>query len=206
MKGVRSRVSYGRYVVGRPEAKGSSGLKASPGPKGRSGLGGNHRSRDRGSPRSDRGSATVWGVTVISALLVVFAALLAMTQAIVNRHQAGAAADLAALAAADQWERGPAACEEAERVARAQGARLVRCALSGEISDVTAATGSSPFSTEARARAGPPGTPTGSEGPPPLPGPAGALAGYGVARPLPGPAGTPAWYEVAPELPGDRPG
>lgn len=124
--------------------------------------------------RSDRGSATVWSVGAITVLCVVFGVVLALGHAVVTRHRAAGGADLAALAAADHWaEGGTAACGRAERVARAQGARLVRCVLAGEVSDVTAASGRGPFAAEVRARAGPagpPGTtlPTG----PPLFGPA----------------------------------
>lgn len=105
---------------------------------------------------ADRGSATVWTVGVIAVLSVVFGAVLAMGQAVVVRHRAAGAADLAALAAADHWTDGAtAACAQADRVARAQHARLVRCAVEGEISDVTAASGPGPFDAEVRARAGP---------------------------------------------------
>jgi secretion/DNA translocation related TadE-like protein len=105
---------------------------------------------------SDRGSATVWTVGAIAVLCVVFGAVLAMGQAVVVRHRAAGAADLAALAAADQWsDGGTAACAQADRVARAQRARLVRCAVEGEISDVTAASGAGPFDAEVRSRAGP---------------------------------------------------
>ncbi|MEU1528384.1 Rv3654c family TadE-like protein [Streptomyces fagopyri] len=105
---------------------------------------------------SDRGSATVWAVGVIALLCAVFGAVLAMGQVVVVRHRAAGAADLAALAAADHWTEGsPAACAEADRVARAQRARLARCAVEGEISDVTAVSGSGPFAAEVRSRAGP---------------------------------------------------
>ncbi|QIY97390.2 Rv3654c family TadE-like protein [Streptomyces sp. S1D4-11] len=105
---------------------------------------------------SDRGSATVWTVGAIAVLCVVFGAVLAMGQAVVVRHRAAGAADLAALAAADHWsDGGTAACAQADRVARAQRARLVRCAVEGEISDVTAASGAGPFDVEVRSRAGP---------------------------------------------------
>ncbi|MFC9847941.1 Rv3654c family TadE-like protein [Streptomyces sp. NPDC060223] len=107
---------------------------------------------------SDRGSATVWSVGVIAVLCVVFGVVLAMGQVVLVRHRAAGAADLAALAAADHWMDGStAACGEADRVARAQHARLVRCALGGEISDVTAASGRGPFAAEVRSRAGPAG-------------------------------------------------
>ncbi|MGA5894564.1 Rv3654c family TadE-like protein [Streptomyces venetus] len=106
---------------------------------------------------SDQGSATVWSVGAIAVLCVVFGVVLALGQAVVLRHRAAGGADLAALAAADHWaEGGPAACARAGRVATAQGVRLVRCEVVGEISDVTAASGRGPFTAEVRARAGPP--------------------------------------------------
>jgi secretion/DNA translocation related TadE-like protein len=112
----------------------------------------------RRGPAHDRGSATVWSVGAIAVLCVVFGVVLALGQAVVVRHRAAGGADLAALAAADHWSDGPGeACARAEGVARAQGARLVRCALVGEISDVTAASGRGPFTAEVRARAGPAG-------------------------------------------------
>jgi secretion/DNA translocation related TadE-like protein len=102
---------------------------------------------------------------VIAVLCVVFGVVLTMGQAVLARHRAAGAADLAALAAADHWmDGGTAACAEADRVARAQHARLVRCAVEGEISDVSAASGRGPFATEVRSRAGPAG--------PVVPGPA----------------------------------
>lgn len=114
----------------------------------------------------DQGSATVWTVAVVAVLCVVFGVVLALGQAVVTRHRAAGGADLAALAAADHWAEGAAtACARADEVARAQGTRLVRCALVGDVSDVTAAAGGGPFAAEVRARAGPPGPP----GPPRLP-------------------------------------
>jgi secretion/DNA translocation related TadE-like protein len=108
-------------------------------------------------PRADRGSATVWTVCAVAVLCVVFGVVLALGQAVVARHRAAGGADLAALAAADHWTQGAtAACARAEEAARAQGTRLVRCALVGDVSDVTAAAGRGPFAAEVRARAGPP--------------------------------------------------
>ncbi|MFF0535842.1 Rv3654c family TadE-like protein [Streptomyces coelicoflavus] len=104
----------------------------------------------------DRGSATVWSVAAVAVLCLVFGVVLALGQAVVARHRAAGGADLAALAAADHWaEGGTAACDRADRVARAQGVRLVRCVLTGQVSDVTAASGREPFTAEIRARAGP---------------------------------------------------
>ncbi|GGY21068.1 hypothetical protein GCM10010384_29780 [Streptomyces djakartensis] len=111
----------------------------------------------RAGAASDQGSATVWSVGAIAVLCVVFGVVLALGQAVVVRHRAAGGADLAALAAADHWAEGAAAaCADAGRVARAQGVRLVRCEVTGEISDVTAASGRGPFTAEVRARAGPP--------------------------------------------------
>ncbi|MGW5334150.1 Rv3654c family TadE-like protein [Streptomyces bauhiniae] len=105
----------------------------------------------------DRGSATVWSLGVVALLCVVFGAVLGLGHAVVVRHRAAGAADLAALAAADHWAEGAeAACEAGRRVASAQGARLVRCAIVGETSDVSAGSGHGPFAAEVRARAGPP--------------------------------------------------
>ncbi|MGW2641768.1 Rv3654c family TadE-like protein [Streptomyces sp. NPDC001348] len=114
---------------------------------------------DRLSDRCpDRGSATVWGVVAVAVLCAVFGTALALGQAVVARHRAAGGADLAALAAADRWADGTAtACARADRVARAQGARLVRCAIVGETSDVTAASGRGPFAARVRSRAGPAG-------------------------------------------------
>ncbi|MEU0008110.1 Rv3654c family TadE-like protein [Streptomyces sp. NPDC006314] len=114
------------------------------------------RRSDRGN--SDRGSATVWSLGAIALLCVVFGAVLALGQAVVARHRAAGGADLAALATADHWAEGGAeACVRAERLAVDQGVRLVRCAIVGETSDVTVASGRGPFAAEVRARAGPAG-------------------------------------------------
>lgn len=105
---------------------------------------------------SDRGSATVWSVGAIGVLCAVFGVLLGLGQAVVVRHRAAGAADLAALAAADHWAEGTAAaCARADRVARAQGSRLTWCVIVGDVSDVTTASGGGPFGAEVRARAGP---------------------------------------------------
>ncbi|MFJ4950241.1 Rv3654c family TadE-like protein [Streptomyces sp. NPDC088760] len=142
---------------------------------------------------SDRGSATVWSLGAIAVLCVVFGAVLALGQAVVVRHRVAGGADLAALAAADHWaEGGAAACARAERLAAAQEVRLVRCAIVGDTSEVTAAAGRGPFTAEVRARAGPPGPP----GPPgPLPPGASQAAPPAVPRapdtPVPGGAEQP---------------
>ncbi|MFJ4034913.1 Rv3654c family TadE-like protein [Streptomyces griseoluteus] len=139
----------------------------------------------------DRGSATVWSLGVIALLCVVFGAVAGLGHAVVVRHRAAGAADLAALAAADHWAEGAeAACAAGRRVASAQGARLVRCAIVGETSDVSAGSGHGPFAAEVRARAGPPapsgpGTRApGSQGPgPATPAPASQGPGPAIRAP-----------------------
>jgi secretion/DNA translocation related TadE-like protein len=112
-------------------------------------------------PARDRGSATVWMSLLICTVLFLGAWALALGQAVTARHRAGAAADLAALAAADHALDGEQrACGRAAEVARAQQARVVACALRGEIADVVAEVRpSTPLAVlppaRSRARAGP---------------------------------------------------
>ncbi|WUH78813.1 pilus assembly protein TadG-related protein [Streptomyces sp. NBC_00435] len=114
------------------------------------------RGREHGGGR-ERGSATVWGVVVATVLVAVFGGVLLLGQAVVARHRAAAAADLAALAAAVSWSHGPeAACAAAARVAVAQGARIVGCEVTGEVVEVTARAPTGPFGPPVRSRAGPP--------------------------------------------------
>nr|WP_257004877.1 Rv3654c family TadE-like protein [Streptomyces sp. Tue6028] len=121
---------------------------------------------------------------MITALCVVFGAVLAMGHSVVVRHRAAGAADLAALAAADHWmDGGTGACALAERVARAQGARLVRCGVEGEVSDVTATSGRGPFAAEVRARAGPAASPDLGQPPGPSAGPSSGPARAAAAQP-----------------------
>ncbi|WP_332757506.1 Rv3654c family TadE-like protein [Streptomyces sp. MT206] len=110
----------------------------------------------------DRGSATVWGLVVATALAAVFGGVLLFGQAVVARHRAASAADLAALAAAAGWAHGPeAACATAIRVAEAQGATVTACALRGEVAEISARAPAGPFAPTVSARAGPPLPPSG---------------------------------------------
>lgn len=119
------------------------------------GRGCGHR-RIAGGSRGDRGSATVWVALTAATMCAVFAAVLCLGQAIAARHRAGSAADLAALAAADRALWGaPDACVKALEVARAQGAELVRCTVTGEIADVRVRARLGPYAPSVRARAGP---------------------------------------------------
>ncbi|MGQ4486844.1 Rv3654c family TadE-like protein [Streptomyces sp. SAS_281] len=124
----------------------------------------------------DQGLVTVWAAVTTVTLCTVFAVVLALGQVVAARHRAGGAADLAALAAADRALEGvEPACASAEEVARAQGAEVVRCAVLGEVADVTARVRFGPYAPEVRSRAGPP------EG-----GPAAGVPPPGAGRDQPG--------------------
>lgn len=125
----------------------------------------------------DRGSATVWVAMAAATICAVFAVVLALGQAVAARHRAGAAADLAALAAADRALSGPVeACRRAVEVAAAQRAEVTSCVVSAEIADVTARARLGPFAPAVRSRAGPP-----AASPPPA-----RSSALGSPRPPPG--------------------
>ncbi|MGY1689223.1 Rv3654c family TadE-like protein [Geodermatophilus sp. SYSU D01105] len=105
----------------------------------------------RRRPAGDRGSATVWVVALSGVLAAIGVAVVLVGAAVVGRHRATGAADLAALAGAESAVRSrPDACAAAEGVARANGARLTACSVDpGAIVDVA---------VEVRVRLGPLGT------------------------------------------------
>ncbi|WP_344306677.1 Rv3654c family TadE-like protein [Fodinicola feengrottensis] len=80
--------------------------------------------------RSDDGSASIWLLAIGLAIVLLGAGLATAGAASVTRHRAEAAADLAALAAADQVPAGPAtACRRAQLVATANSAHVTACRL-----------------------------------------------------------------------------
>jgi len=89
-------------------------------------LGGRSASRSRGA-----GTVLVATVIWLSLLLAAAAALLVGYAATAQR--ANAAADLVALSAAAAQVSGEGACRGAARVAQANGVRLTRCRLAGDI-------------------------------------------------------------------------
>lgn len=123
----------------------------------------------------DEGSGSILAVTVMAVVLLAGALGTAVVEAVQVRHVAAGAADAAALAAAAQASRGAArACASAAAVARADGARLERCELSGDVATVTVS--AAPLAllgwqgvARLNARAGP--TETYPEKPTPLVGP-----------------------------------
>ncbi|PJE96390.1 hypothetical protein CUT44_17910 [Streptomyces carminius] len=114
------------------------------------------RSAARRPGRGDGGSATVWAAVCGVVLCVLAVAVLGLGQAVVVRHRAGAAADAAALAAADHALWGDArACAAAREVAAAQRARVVRCRVRDLVADLTVRVRAGPYAAGVRARAGP---------------------------------------------------
>lgn len=109
----------------------------------------------------DRGAATVWTVSGLALLMTVTAAVLWFGAAVVTRHRAESAADLAALAAAGGAVDGERrACAQARWVVEQMAAELRSCRLLGwdalvEVVAVPPGVLSRFGSADARARAGP---------------------------------------------------
>jgi secretion/DNA translocation related TadE-like protein len=88
--------------------------------------------------RGDRGAVTVLALAVL-AMLILLTAGFGVAEAIVVAHRrAQAAADLAALAAAQAIQRARDPCGEASTVAAGNGAALDQCRIDGEDVLVTA--------------------------------------------------------------------
>jgi secretion/DNA translocation related TadE-like protein len=86
--------------------------------------------------RPERGSATIDALTLLVVLSTVAMGALTVGAMVVAKHRAGAAADLAALAAAAATLGEPDACAVAADVARRNGAVLTQCARHGRAVDV----------------------------------------------------------------------
>nr|WP_309297872.1 Rv3654c family TadE-like protein [Mycobacterium kiyosense] len=85
--------------------------------------------RYRSPSRDERGSATVFAAFLVAGLLCLTAAGVCLGSAVVARHRAQAAADLAALAGAERLPQGyAAACASATSLARQMRVGDVRCA------------------------------------------------------------------------------
>lgn len=80
----------------------------------------------------DRGMATVWAAAAVVALVAIAVLGVNLGAAIVGRHRAEAAADLASLAAASHAADGElVACAQGARVTDAMAVALASCHLSG---------------------------------------------------------------------------
>jgi secretion/DNA translocation related TadE-like protein len=108
----------------------------------------------------ERGAGSVLVLSAIMVVIVAFLAVTTLAAGYAGRHRAATAADLAALAAAGQLRTtGGEPCAEAERVSRANGAALRRCTVAGwEVEVVVSTPGGGPLrllaDPERRARAG----------------------------------------------------
>lgn len=81
---------------------------------------------------SESGAASVPALVLASALVVLSAVLAVVVVAVDVRHRARAAADLAAVAAAQTWVRGGEPCSAAATVAEENGAWLRRCVVDSD--------------------------------------------------------------------------
>ena len=115
--------------------------------------------------RSDRGAATVWVLGLGAVVIAVALAMVTRGSAVAARHRLERAADLTALAAAQQVGRSEQPCAAASRIAAANAAVLVSCTCqldpsgrSGAVAVVLRRTVSLPLvgtrMLSARARAG----------------------------------------------------
>jgi secretion/DNA translocation related TadE-like protein len=124
------------------------------------------RSVDR---RSDRGAATVWILGLGAVIIAVALATVLRGSAVLARHRLERAADLAALAAAEQIGRSGEPCAAASRIAAANASLLTSCTAqldptgrSGTVAVVLSGTvhlplvGARTLSTRARAARQPP--------------------------------------------------
>ena len=111
--------------------------------------------------QSDRGSATLYGLIAIILVTLVGMAGVLLGYAVVGRHRAAAAADLAALAGAARAVDGSVpACAAVREVATANGASVGDCRLNGLTVEVVTevrlpALFGVPVVARSRARAGP---------------------------------------------------
>ena len=102
--------------------------------------------------RDDTGSATLIAVAMMAVLLAFTIGGFHIGSAVVARHRAQAAADLAALAAAAQLPEGVAAtCGRASAIAQAMNVAVIDCAVDDLDVMITVAAGHA----HAGARAGP---------------------------------------------------
>ncbi|MFE5328626.1 Rv3654c family TadE-like protein [Embleya sp. NPDC056575] len=115
-----------------------------------------------GGRSGQEGSATLWVLAFALVPMCAAAFVFAFAGAVAARHRAGAAADLAALAAAARSVAGTGpdeACALARRVARAQHTDLTSCRLTNGFAEVRVSAPTRIGTAQATARAGP-ATPT----------------------------------------------
>lgn len=114
----------------------------------------------RGSLRGERGAGTVVALGMVLGVVAALLLVLPVYAVLATRHSVVAAADAAALAAADGASGLEAGhpCELAGRVAGANGAAVTSCAVDGLVATVTVGRRVAGFWIEGSARAGPAGS------------------------------------------------
>lgn len=117
---------------------------------------------ERTHPRrqaGDVGSGSILAIAVIASVLALTMMLVPLAQVLVVKQRVVAAADAAALAAADTASGAIAgfSCDAANTAARLNGARLNRCEIDGLIATVSAGSTYWGLNITVQARAGPPG-------------------------------------------------
>jgi len=107
----------------------------------------------------DRGAGTVLVLATVMATVMLAGLLVPLVEVGIVRHRAAAAADAAALAAADALIGvvGGDPCRRAAELAAANGAELRRCVPDGLVVTVEVVAGVPPIVVAAAATAGPPG-------------------------------------------------
>jgi secretion/DNA translocation related TadE-like protein len=88
-------------------------------------------SSGRAHTRPERGSATLAAVVLLAAVLVATLVVTGAGSVVLARRQAGTAADLAAVAAAEAWVRGLPACTVAAAVVSRNAGTLRACRVDG---------------------------------------------------------------------------
>ncbi|MFI5955587.1 Rv3654c family TadE-like protein [Cryptosporangium sp. NPDC051539] len=108
------------------------------------------------TPVREGGSASVLALGIGLALLTIALGLQAVGSAVVARHRAAVAADLAALSGALHVPAGPAAaCASARDIAGRNGAYLAHCTVTDRDITVVVTVSSRVGVAEVRSRAGP---------------------------------------------------
>ena len=82
---------------------------------------------------AERGASSVLALMLASGLVVLSMVLAVAVTLVDVRHRAQAAADLAAVAAAQTWVRGGAPCSVAATMAQTNGAWLRRCVVDADV-------------------------------------------------------------------------
>jgi secretion/DNA translocation related TadE-like protein len=80
----------------------------------------------------ERGSATVLMAAIMGMVVTLGGAAMVIAGYLVGHHRARSAADLAALSGAAAHVRGENVCDEARRIARQNGAKVIRCSWVGD--------------------------------------------------------------------------